>query len=295
MGLFHFWGDCMSGARIAILIDGGFFLKRLPHLVAANRCDSPLKIAACIRHLCRNHIKMLTGHQGERWQQHLYRIYYYDAVPYDGKAHHPIDNRPIDYGKTPVAHERNALFDLLRKERKLALRLGKVARDHDWTLSPRLTKRALKSRLAVRALDGLTVAPGGEGLPTTLTLTPEQVRQLVELRDFWTQDVQGGAVSLGLKQKGVDMRIGLDISTLTFKDQVDTIVLVAGDSDFVPAAKLARREGMEFILDPLWQQVNADLFEHIDGLQSGLKKPGASAEPTAGLTPPLPVLDAADH
>ncbi len=49
---------------------------------------------------------------------------------------------------------------------------------------------------------------------------------------------------------------------------------VAGDSDFVPAAKLARREGIEFILDPLWQQVNADLFEHIDGLQSGLKKPG---------------------
>ena len=50
--------------------------------------------------------------------------------------------------------------------------------------------------------------------------------------------------------------------------------LVAGDSDFVPAAKLARREGIEFILDPLWQKVNADLFEHIDGLPSGLPKPG---------------------
>jgi uncharacterized LabA/DUF88 family protein len=50
-------------------------------------------------------------------------------------------------------------------------------------------------------------------------------------------------------------------------------VLVSGDSDFVPAAKLARREGMEFILDPLWQSVNNDLFEHIDGLQSGLNRP----------------------
>jgi uncharacterized LabA/DUF88 family protein len=48
---------------------------------------------------------------------------------------------------------------------------------------------------------------------------------------------------------------------------------VAGDSDFVPAAKLARREGMEFILDPLWQNVNVDLFEHIDALQSGLARP----------------------
>ncbi|CAI07304.1 hypothetical protein ebB63 [Aromatoleum aromaticum EbN1] len=69
------------------------------------------------------------------------------------------------------------------------------------------------------------------------------------------------------------MRIGLDIASLTLKKQADTIVLVAGDSDFVPAAQLARREGMEFILDPLWQKVNDDLFEHIDGLQSGLKRP----------------------
>jgi len=41
----------------------------------------------------------------------------------------------------------------------------------------------------------------------------------------------------------------------------------------VPAAKLTRREGIKFILDPLWQQVNADLFEHIDSLQSGLERP----------------------
>jgi hypothetical protein len=30
---------------------------------------------------------------------------------------------------------------------------------------------------------------------------------------------------------------------------------------------------MEFILDPLWQNVNDDLFEHIDALQSGLNRP----------------------
>jgi uncharacterized LabA/DUF88 family protein len=30
---------------------------------------------------------------------------------------------------------------------------------------------------------------------------------------------------------------------MTFKREVDTIILVTGDSDFVPAAKLARREG----------------------------------------------------
>jgi uncharacterized LabA/DUF88 family protein len=260
----------MTSGRIAILIDGGFFLKRLPKLVATNRCDSPGKIVDCIRQMCRNHIKTLTGSTDARWRQHAYRIFFYDAQPYDGKAHHPIDNRPIDFGKTDVAQDRLVLFDLLRKERKLALRLGKVTRDHDWAISPALTKKLLRTRQFVIALDrlgDLTATP----TPTTLNLTPEEVRDLIAMRDLW-RSIDGSSVSLGLRQKGVDMRIGIDIVSLTLKKQVDTIILVAGDSDFVPAAKLARREGIEFILDPLWQQVNSDLFEHIDGLQSGLKR-----------------------
>lgn len=75
------------------------------------------------------------------------------------------------------------------------------------------------------------------------------------------------------RQKAVDMRIGLDIESLTLKRQVGTIVLIAGDSDFVPAAKLARREGVKFHLDPLWRSVEPGLFEHIDGLYSGLPRP----------------------
>ena len=42
----------------------------------------------------------------------------------------------------------------------------------------------------------------------------------------------------------------------------------SGDSDFVPAAKLARREGIDFILDPMWNPISSDLFEHIDGLKT---------------------------
>ena len=76
-----------------------------------------------------------------------------------------------------------------------------------------------------------------------------------------------------LRQKGVDMRIGLDIASITLKRQADVIILVSGDADFVPAAKLARREGVKFILDPLWQDIPADLFEHIDGLRSGFYRP----------------------
>ena len=76
-----------------------------------------------------------------------------------------------------------------------------------------------------------------------------------------------------LRQKGVDMRIGIDIASITLKRQADVIVLVAGDADFVPAAKLARREGVQFILDPLRQSVSSDLSEHIDDLTSGFPRP----------------------
>lgn len=42
------------------------------------------------------------------------------------------------------------------------------------------------------------------------------------------------------KQKGIDMKIGIDIATLTLKKLVQKIVLI----DFVPATKLARIEGI---------------------------------------------------
>ena len=64
------------------------------------------------------------------------------------------------------------------------------------------------------------------------------------------------------------MKIGLDIATLAYNKLVDQIVLISGDSDFVPAAKLARREGIDFILDPLFANVKPELSEHIDGLRT---------------------------
>ncbi len=265
----------MSSQQIAILIDGGFFLKRLSKLVPANHCDTPENIARCVRKLCFNHVMRLKGGSGKLWQQHLYRVFFYDAQPYDGKAHHPIENKSIDFAKSQVALQRQQLFEQLRKERKLALRLGKVNRDHDWTLSPRLTKTALKTRQQLAPLQSLAKQlqqAADPAQPVQLQLSTEHAQQLLAAHDFW-QNLQAGDVALGLRQKGVDMRIAIDIASLTLKKQVSTIVLVAGDSDFVPAAKLARREGMEFILDPLWQNVNDDLFEHIDALQSGLSRP----------------------
>ena len=64
------------------------------------------------------------------------------------------------------------------------------------------------------------------------------------------------------------MKIGLDIASMAYKHQVEQIILISGDSDFVSAAKLARREGIDFILDPLGAPIKPDLFEHIDGLRT---------------------------
>ncbi len=47
------------------------------------------------------------------------------------------------------------------------------------------------------------------------------------------------------EQKGVDMRIGLDIAGFAKNRSVDRILLVSGDQDMIPAMKEARKSGLE--------------------------------------------------
>lgn len=86
--------------------------------------------------------------------------------------------------------------------------------------------------------------------------------------DITVSDIKEQDFLFSVEQKGVDMRIGLDIASLAYKKQVDQIILISGDSDFVSAAKLARREGIDFILDALHTNIKPNLFEHIDGLRT---------------------------
>lgn len=50
------------------------------------------------------------------------------------------------------------------------------------------------------------------------------------------------------EQKGVDMRIGLDIASFSTNKSVDRIVLVSGDTDCIPAMKHARIAGLQLVL-----------------------------------------------
>ncbi len=67
------------------------------------------------------------------------------------------------------------------------------------------------------------------------------------------------------KQKGVDMKIGMDISWMASKRTCDKIVLVAGDSDFITPMKFARKEGLITYLHTMGQkQIKLSLKEHAD-------------------------------
>lgn len=81
---------------------------------------------------------------------------------------------------------------------------------------------------------------------------------------------QGGAISdqdfkATFEQKGVDLRIGLDIATYALDGLVDRIILVTGDTDLIPAMKLARRRGVQIVgVDFPGTRANAELRAHID-------------------------------
>ena len=97
---------------------------------------------------------------------------------------------------------------------------------------------------------------------------PQKIDQLLKGEITFDQITEHDVYYI-LRQKGIDMKIGVDITSLALKHFVDKIVLVAGDSDFVPAAKLARREGIDFVLDPMnTMHIENSLYEHIDGLKS---------------------------
>lgn len=181
---------------------------------------------------CHAHMQDRDGNASRE----LYRIFYYDCKPIGRRSiYHPLTKRNVDLDKSETYTWTLTFLEELKKRRKFALRLGELSNQACYNLRPDVTKKLLAG---TRTLDSLTE------------------------EDFM----------FVAQQKGVDMRIGIDISSLAFKKQVDQIILIAGDSDFVPAAKLSRREGIDFILDPMWADIKEDLFEHIDGLRSQWKK-----------------------
>ena len=84
-----------------------------------------------------------------------------------------------------------------------------------------------------------------ENLKRTKKLTPQDIKP-------------------SISQKGVDMRIGLDIARIAIRKTCDALVIVTGDADLIPAMKLARIEGLRVYLHTIGHGVDKSLKEHAD-------------------------------
>lgn len=158
----------------------------------------------------------------------IYRIFYYDTEPLDKKGHHPITNKTVDFKETYTAKEQRLLLDSIKKTPNFALRLGQsIWINKSWILKYDKLKALINNKIKIEDLKEYDVYPH-------------------------------------IIQKTVDMKIGLDIAFMAGKKVADVLIIITGDSDIVPALKFARREGMIVGLDPLQQNISAELSEHVD-------------------------------
>lgn len=225
--------------RTAILIDGGFFFSKVAFFTRKYFRNTPVtadNLIDLMWRIVRFHTEVERGNHSSRETQELYRIYYYDSPPLDKQVKYPLPEKgqttPKDKNfKAEPMNKLRAEFHLkLKGNRKTALRMGRL-QSTDW----RLNEQTLKAlRQGKKKWEDLT-------------------------NDDWYYEIT---------QKSVDVKLGMDITILSYEKLVDVIVLIAGDSDFVPAAKQARIKGVDFILNPLKQEISHDLAEHIDGIQS---------------------------
>lgn len=162
----------------------------------------------------------------------LYRVFYYDCPPCDKNIYHPFLRKNINLKKSDLYTWMNTFINSLKSKRKFAIRLGRLSdNEAGYILKPAVIKQLFSGK-----------------------------------KNF--DEIAESDFMLDIKQKTMDMKLGTDIASMALKKQVDRIILIAGDSDFVPAAKLARREGVDFILDPMGNKINDDLNEHIDGIRT---------------------------
>jgi uncharacterized LabA/DUF88 family protein len=179
------------------------------------------------RHATADDIEFFCAQLGcgqEIGEYELLRIYYYDAPPSGERVTMPVSRQSLNLGATPRFRLNQHLFDQLILKPNFALRMGEVTLSRDkWRMKSRVAKELIQT-------------------PRALADT-----------DF----------DLDLSQKGVDMRVGLDMARLALREMVRAVIVVTADSDFVPAFRFVRREGVKVILNSMGHNVR-ELKRHAD-------------------------------
>ena len=158
----------------------------------------------------------------------IYRVFYYTADPLTSRATNPISKVETNFASTSQHSQNLSLINMLENQPDFAVRRGQLVLQ-GWKIRP----------MAIQALSA--------GTKSTVT---------------------GADLKPNINQKGVDMMIGLDMASLAIKRLVSTVVVVSGDSDLVPAMKLARTEGLRVYLATLGEQVRPELKIHADRILS---------------------------
>lgn len=162
--------------------------------------------------------------------ENLYRLFYYDSAPYIGTQKNPISNTDIDFSTNPGVTGRERFFRQLNAMPQVALRIGSL-NYRGWKLTDKFYENLIKGTVAPNSISAFDIKPN-------------------------------------FMQKGVDMKIGIDIASLVFKKLVDRIVLFSGDTDMIPAMKLARVEGIQITMVQIGtQKLNSKLIEDSDFLR----------------------------
>ena len=197
--------------KVAVLIDAGFLKMVVKRTLT--------------RHIKPEEVVVLAKNLIAPAKEELFRIFYYDAPPYNKTLRNPIDGIETDYSASALYKAVVSFHVELAEKQYVALRRGKLSFG-GW----RLTKNALEK-----------IKTGKYDKVSPKDLEP----------DF--------------KQKAVDMNIGLDIAMLSTKRIVDKVVLVTADNDFVPAMKFARKEGLHVAVVKFNDlELTSDMKQHSD-------------------------------
>jgi len=156
----------------------------------------------------------------------LLRIYYYDAPPSQEAVELPVSHGIRQLATTDRFKHAQSLYDQLELKPGFALRMGETrVSPNKWKMKPRSARQLVKAQRALTDAD----------------------------------------FDLDINQKGVDIRIGLDMARLALRDMVRAVVVVTGDADFVPAFKFVRREGVKVMLCTLGHKgTRRELKAHAD-------------------------------
>ena len=68
------------------------------------------------------------------------------------------------------------------------------------------------------------------------------------------------------KQKMIDVLMSLDITNMSYENQIQHAILIAGDSDFIPAIKRARDYGIIVHLYYHPSSVHNEILDEVDEL-----------------------------